>query len=486
MLNLLRRTWQQFQDSRFVHWFVEVLIFGNTSKYTGRRAQISLNSWLVLALVLVILITDITINYKGWRILTVGIGGALLVSTLWVLKLARSLQLTRERRFGWAQVGDRLLERFTLLNQGWAPALWAEILDQSTLPEYQVSRGVGVSAHDSIRWHTEAVCTRRGLFMLGPTQVQTGDPFGLYTVSISYQASTPLLVLPPIVSLPSIEVAPGGRTGAGRPIPNAVDRTVSASSVREYMPGDSRRWIHWRVSAHRDELFVRMFDGTPAGDWWILLDMDRHVQEGKGANATEEHGIILAASLADRGLRNRRAVGLTALGSHSDLSSHSDRGDVTTGGEQLVWLSPQTGEGQKWEILRTLALLSLGSRPIAELLERMRPTIGQRDSLVIITPSVDTTWVETLIPLTRRGVVPTVLLLDPVSFGGTEDPALVQAMLTNLGVTHYRITRDILDQPEEQGEREQSPSSGWEWRILGTGKAVPVQKTMDKAWKPLV
>jgi uncharacterized protein (DUF58 family) len=434
---------------------------------------------------LVILITDITINYKGWRILTVGIGGALLVSTLWVLKLARSLQLTRERRFGWAQVGDRLLERFTLLNQGWAPALWAEILDQSTLPEYQVSRGVGVSAHDSIRWHTEAVCTRRGLFMLGPTQVQTGDPFGLYTVSISYQASTPLLVLPPIVSLPSIEVAPGGRTGAGRPIPNAVDQTVSASSVREYMPGDSRRWIHWRVSAHRDDLFVRMFDGTPAGDWWILLDMDRHVQEGEGANATEEHGIILAASLADRGLRNRRAVGLTALGSHS-VSRHSDRGDVTTGGEQLVWLSPQTGEGQKWEILRTLALLSLGSRPIAELLERMRPTIGQRDSLVIITPSVDTTWVETLIPLIRRGVVPTVLLLDPVSFGGTQDPALVQAMLTNLGVTHYRITRDILDQPEKQGERERSPSSGWEWRILGTGKAVPVQKTMDKAWKPLV
>jgi uncharacterized protein (DUF58 family) len=462
-------TWQRFRDSRFARWFVEVLIFGNTSKHTGRRAHISLNSWLALILMLVILITDLTINYKGWRILTVGIGGALLISTLWVLKLARSLQLTRERRFGWAQVGDRLLERFTLLNQGWAPALWAEILDQSTLPEYQVSRGVGVSAHDSIRWHTEAVCTRRGLFMLGPTQLQTGDPFGLYTVSIAYQASTPLLVLPPIVSLPSIEVAPGGRTGAGRPIPNAVDRTVSASSVREYMPGDSRRWIHWRISAHRDDLFVRMFDGTPAGDWWILLDMDRHVQEGEGANATEEHGIILAASLADRGLRNRRAVGLTALG------------------EQLVWLSPQTGEGQKWEILRTLALLSLGSRPMAELLERMRPTIGQRDSLVIITPSVDTTWVETLIPLIRRGVVPTVLLLDPVSFGGTENPALIQAMLTSLGVTHYRITRDVLDQPEQQPVTQRS--SGWEWRILGTGKAVPVQKTagrVDKAWKPLV
>jgi uncharacterized protein (DUF58 family) len=278
------------------------------------------------------------------------------------------------------------------------------------------------------------------------------------------------MVLPPIVPLPTIEVAPGGRVGEGRPRAHALERSVSAAGVREYRPDDSLRWIHWRTSARRDSLFVRLFDGTPASNWWILLDMDRHVQVGKGPDATEEHAVILAASLADRGLRSGQAVGLAAHG------------------EQLVWLPPREGEGQRWEILRSLALVSLGSRPLAELLAGIRPTLEQRTSLVIITPAVDTAWVEALLPLLRRGAIPTVLLLDPVSFadpepfdfaqdkqsrrGGIGDPSttlrrgsgqgsrhrlsvtqaqsreLAQGLLVDLGVAHYVITRDLLDRPE--------------------------------------
>ncbi len=461
---MLTKLWGRLRNSRLGEWFVEVLIAGNSPMDTNREARVVLNTWLLPVIVLVVWVTEYYIDYRGWRVLVVGLTGAWLLTTAWALILVRNLHLTRERRFGWAQVGDRLLERFTLLNRSGLPALWAEILDKSTLPEYDVSRGVGVPSHDSIRWHTEAVCTRRGLFMLGPTAIHTGDPFGVYSISVSYKASTPLLGLPPIVSLPNIEVAPGGRVGEGRPVPNAADRTVTASSVREYVPGDSRRWVHWRTTARRGELFVRMFDGTPSSDWWILLDMDKSVQAGKGADATEEHGIILAASLSDRGLRERRAVGLVAMG------------------EELAWLPPQEGEGQRWEILRALALLSLGQRPLSELLERVRPTVGQRASLVIITPSVDVSWVEALVPVIRSGVVPTVLLLDPVSFGGEGNAALAHVMLMSLGVSHYLITRDVLDRPElRQGRQGQ-----WEWRVLGTGKAVPVQKPVDKAWKPLM
>ena len=254
---------------------------------SNRDRPIQLNSWLVPALVLIAIVTDFLAPYRGWRILFVGLGGALIVSWLWSRSLARGLSLTREMRFGWAQVGDRMVERFTLRNEGWAPGVWVEIHDESTVPGYSASRGTGVAPRDSLRWHTEAVCQRRGLFTLGPTQLRAGDPFGLFTVRVDFPATLPLLVLPPIVPLPHIQVSAGGHSGDARPRANAMDKTVSAASVREYVSGDSRRWIHWRTTAKRNDLYVRMFDGTPAGDWWILLDMYRHAQIGEGQDATD-------------------------------------------------------------------------------------------------------------------------------------------------------------------------------------------------------
>lgn len=427
------------------------------------KPKIRLNSWLLPVLVLAAIITDLLVPYRGWRVLYVGLGGALLVGYWWARSLARGLDLTREMRFGWAQVGDRLVERFTLRNDGWAPGVWIEVDDQSTLPDYRASRGTGLPGRDSLRWHTEAICNRRGLFVLGPTYLRTGDPFGLYTVSLSYPAALPLLVLPPIVPLPNIQIAPGGRSGDGRPRTDAIDRTVSAAGVREYIPGDSRRWIHWRTTARRDALYVRLFDGTPAGDWWILLDMDVDVQAGEKENATDEHGIVLAASLADQGIRLRHSVGLVAYG------------------EELVWLPPEQGEGRRWEILRSLALISRGSHPLAEVMTRLQSSLGQHTSIVIITPAVTTSWVESLVPLIRRGAVPTVLLLDPVSFGGAGDTLLVEAALLHLGIAHYRITRDVLDRPEMRPGQQ----GRWGWRVLGTGRAVPTYRVADVPWRSL-
>src|SRR5215218_838444 len=76
---------------------------------------------------------------RVWVILFIGIGGAWLACRWWARGLARSLQFARERRFGWAQVGDRLEERFTLTNQFMLPATWVTLHDHSTLPDHHAS-----------------------------------------------------------------------------------------------------------------------------------------------------------------------------------------------------------------------------------------------------------------------------------------------------------------------------------------------------------
>lgn len=424
-----------------------------------RVVRLRLHMWLLPVLVTLLLLAQLLAPYKGWLILLIGLGGALLIGCLWAWSLKRALRLTREMRYGWAQVGDQLAERFTLANDGHFPALWVEVVDHSTVPGYRKGWATGVGAHSVIRRYQEAICTRRGLFTLGPTTLLTSDPLGIFSISIHYPAVLPFMVLPPVVPLPAIQVASGGRAGEGRPRPNAPDRTVSASSVREYVPGDSIRWVHWPTSARQSSLFVRLFDGTPAGDWWIFLDLERRVQIGKEQDSTEEHGVVLAASLADRGLRLGRSVGLVMHG------------------QELVWLPPRRGDNHRLELLRALALVSPGECSLAELLTRTRASLGQHASLIIVTPASESGWVEALVPLLRRGVVPTVLLLDPASFGGTGDVRPTALALTDLKVMHYILDRDSLALPALQPQQE--------WRVIGTGRAMPLRRRYDVAWKVL-
>ncbi len=427
------------------------------------NAQCNLKARLLPIVVILLIFMQIIDPSRVWTSLLVGFGGAWLLAYIWARSLSTSIKISREMRFGWAQVGDQLEERFTLVNSSSLPATSVEISDQSTMPGYSASMATGVDGGSTSQWVTTGICKQRGLYWLGNTRAYTGDPLGIYEVTLEDPARTNLIVMPPVIPLPQIEITPGGYLGEGRPRPNAPEHTVGAAGVREYSPGDSLRTVHWKTTARKEKLFVRHFDGAPAGDWWILVDLQNEVQAGENENSTEEHAIILAASLADKGLRARQAVGLVASG------------------HDLVWIPPQPGGNQRWDILRALATVSPGSTPLAELLERIRPILSKRSSLLLITPNINPGWLQGLVKLSWRGIVPTVILLDPSTFGGVGDTGGISSVLGEMGVSRYIIEQDMLDKPEAKpGHRGQ-----WEWRVTATGRAVPVQLPGDSAWRRL-
>jgi len=401
---------------------------------------------------------------RVWTVLLVGLGGLWLVSWSWARSLARNLSFVREVRFGWAHVGDVVEERFTLINDGWAPGIWVEVLDRSTMPSYDPSRVSGVDRYSETRWQTKGLCVRRGLYMLGPTTIVSQDLFGVYRVEKDYPAFSTMAVVPPVLPLPMIEIAPGGKAGDGRSRTDAPERTVDASGVRDYIPGDSLRWIHWRTSARTGSLYVRLFDGTPVGDWWIFVDMDAAVQAGAGENSTEEHAVVLAASLANRGISEGRAVGL-----------------VGQGETELCWLPPREGTAQLWEILRALAMIKPGRRPLEELLSRLNPRESNRSSVILVTPNVGGRWLEPLLTLARRGIRPTVLLLDPSSYGGKGAAAGIEGQMTDAEIAGYVFTRESLDRPELHP----GAVAQFKWKTTPRGRAI-IAEAPDLSWKTLL
>jgi uncharacterized protein (DUF58 family) len=426
------------------------------------KSTLRLNAKAFPVIALIALIMQILDPSRVWMILLIGLGGIWLVCRWWVRGLQRSLVFEREMRFGWAQVGDRLEERFTLKNSFMLPATWVTLHDQSTLPDHHASVATGVDGSSVSQWKVSTRCNRRGVFTLGGTTLETGDPFGIYTLIFEDPTCSTLAVMPPVVSLPKFQILSGGWAGEGRANPHSLEKTINASHTREMAPGDPMRWVHWKSTARYGRFFVRQFEGMPAGDWWILLDLDRENVFGTGLDSTEEHSVVLAASLAARGLQEEHPVGLAVNGRESS------------------WIVPRRNEYQQRALLKSLAVASPSTMDLHDYLQRIGPSLGSNSCLLIITTNTEFQWAESLLPMMWRGIQPTVFLLDPLSFGGTADAGPASDALRMMSIPCHVISSEMLDkrqiQPGHEGE--------WEWRISGTGKAIAV-KTPVADWRRL-
>ena len=390
---------------------------------------------------------------RTWVILMITLGGTWLFCFWWVRGLQRSLTFEREMRYGWAQVGDRLEERFTLRNDFPLPATWVTVTDHSTLPDHYASIATGVDGSSTSQWKISTQCMRRGVYTLGGTTLETGDPFGIFTLTFEDSTSSTLAVMPPVIALPKFQILSSGWAGEGRRNPRSFEETINASHTREMTPNDPMRLIHWKSTARHETFLVHQFEGNPAGEWWMLLDLHRGTQRGEGLDSTEEHAVILTASIAARGLQDEHPVGLAV------------------NSQETLWLPPRRNEYQGRALLKSLAVASPSEMSLKDYLARVGTSIGSRSSLLIVTTNADAEWTESLLPLMWRGIMPTIFLLDPNSYGDPVNLSGLTHALEYMNVSCHVIPREMMSRvqalPGEEGK--------WEWRISGTGRAVAVK-----------
>jgi uncharacterized protein (DUF58 family) len=186
-----------------------------------------------------------------------------------------------------------------------------------------------------------------------------------------------------------------------------MQTTPLATTVRPYAPGDSMNRIHWKSTARHGEIQVKEFDLEQTADAWIVLDLQRTIQTGRGDDSTVEAAVRAAASVADKALQEGRAVGMT----------------VNVG--RTAFLPPDRGGRQHLKIMQLLASVEADSN--APLVETLIATVGRLRrgmTAVVITPSLDPSWVRPLASLRARGVACVVLSLDAAAFdryvGGRE------------------------------------------------------------------
>ena len=175
------------------------------------------------------------------------------------LDLAKNRVVVGERAVGHVIVGNTSTR--TLL-----PAT-VELPVGSGLASFRVPRLGADDLHEDLF----TIPTRRRMVLsVGPVRSVRGDPIGLFRRVVNWTEPVDLFVHPRTVRL---EHSSAGflRDLEGLPTKDLSSDDVSFHALREYIPGDDRRHVHWKSFAHTGKLMVRQFEETRRSHLAIAL-----------------------------------------------------------------------------------------------------------------------------------------------------------------------------------------------------------------------
>jgi uncharacterized protein (DUF58 family) len=197
--------------------------------------------------------------------------------------MLRRLRISR-RVPGYIFSGEPLTIDYSLDNdRRWTAALALILTDEMSPVDRTVSGWSGLSpvaffprvagrSRAWVRW--QGVAPRRGKYQFRSLDLATRSPFGLLERRVAIAETDELTVYPEIGQLSRRwqyihREASETRRGARH------DRSTQQQEyhgLRDYRPGDSPRWIHWRTSARIGQPMVKEFEQQHEQDLAILLD----------------------------------------------------------------------------------------------------------------------------------------------------------------------------------------------------------------------
>ena len=170
----------------------------------------------------------------------------------------------------------------------------------------------------------------RGVQHVGPLLGRVTDPFGLAEFDRELAGTTRMVVVPRVYGLSGLPTGAGMGAGEEGAVRLRSGQGEDDAVVRQYRNGDDLRKVHWKSSARRDELMVRLEERPWRGGTTVLLDRRASAHRGTGPTSSLEWAVSMAASVCLHLHRfghqvrlvtedARVIAGGTADGGHSDI-----------------------------------------------------------------------------------------------------------------------------------------------------------------------
>ncbi len=330
--------------------------------------------------------------------------------SLWRVSYARTL--SEHRVF----VGETVDLGLRLENRKILPLAWIKIDDQFPAllaPEHKtlapshipltgyLSQTAALGAFERARWNYRVPCNRRGYFALGPTRLKSGDLFGLFEREWTSPRIDRLIVYPRVLPMEDWGLPPKDPLGDAQARVPLYDDPTRPRGVRDYNPADAPKHIHWRMTARRGELQVKVYDPTITYQWILFLNVASFEQTWQGVNTELLEAIIsLAASIASYAAEHKYPVGLVANGTWPESDT------------RLKILPSRDPEHLRHILEALAAITSFVMTPIEILMRNETTKLPWGATLVMITGVVTDEILAEMFRLRRAGRRLALLSLD--------------------------------------------------------------------------
>ncbi|SDP02000.1 Protein of unknown function DUF58 [Nakamurella panacisegetis] len=244
-------------------------------------------------------------RWTGWpelSVVAVALAAALVVASVFVVGRSRYrvvLDLRSER----VVVGEPATGRMLVSNTSGSRLLPVrmELPVGAAIPSISIPSLAKDAVHEELFVIPTA---RRGVIVVGPARSVRGDAFGLFRRSVRWTEPELLYVHPRTVPLEG--TSPGFiQDLEGEATKELSNNDVSFHALRGYVPGDDRRYIHWKTTARTGVVMVRQFEETRRSHLAVALSVR---MQDYGSEAEFEIAVASAASLGVQAFREERAV----------------------------------------------------------------------------------------------------------------------------------------------------------------------------------
>ncbi|MDX9863802.1 MAG: DUF58 domain-containing protein [Anaerolineaceae bacterium] len=374
----------------------------------------------------------------------------LLLITSYVMGVfsVRGYEVRRSSREARKEYGQVFEERFEVENTTPFVRLWLEVMDGSTLAGGGGARVLSwVGKRERRNYSAYTLLLERGDVTLGPTILHSGDLFGLFAFQKVIPHVKHLMTLPYLADIDSFPYPPGLLPGGKAQRFRSLEVTPHAAGVREYVPGDALKRIHWPSSAKKNKLIVKEFEQNPQASVWILLDAEytahralpyqppnpkvdqfwlwKHREEIQLPPKSFEYAVSIAASIGKYFIRSGQDVGMACAG------------------KRLQILSAERGQRQLGKLLELLAFVHPdGKMPLRALVEAQISHIARGSVVVLVTTSLTADLAGSVEQILWRDLRPVVVVVDAHSFGAEppkdEEAAFIRLQGRNVPVVLVR------------------------------------------------